>query len=149
MREAIRISIELLVLAVVVYVVATFGMVSRMGINSIDRYNTSKQFMQDHLELFEYNNKSVHGVDVVDALLKYARIYQFEVRIPTSVVNTYAVYRFNSQAEIDTGRGRELWSKSYIDQVILPEYLKQNFKSELIYDTSKSSILGVRFTLEG
>ena len=151
--SAIRISIDLMVTAVLVGVLATFAYCANTGYNIKLQDDSVLSLMQSRNLLHNFDNTTVNGYDIVDAITANARLYNFEI---VTTTGDYTISRanessFDSDADINTGNavggtyGLKLWSADHILNYVLVDDVWGQFQATLVKDETHNLITGVKF----
>ncbi len=144
---AYKIAIELIITSVVLGVVVAFTLVSNDMYSLKTRQDTTTVNMRNYAELYEYDDKVVTGSDIVDIVLLYSRVYDFNIETDHETIN------FNSVAERDidsyTGKpyGISLWSREVINRK-LGTFINSKFTSKINLDDTGTYVIGITFTKE-
>lgn len=140
-HEALRLGIDLVITATIISIIATFTFLSYSTYAIKNRQDSVRVNTETYSELYEYNNRAVSGSDVVDIIITYARVFDFEVDINGRIVT------FDGVSESKNNIGVKLWSKDNITRE-LGDSVNGKFKSELLKSSDGELILGLRFTKE-
>ena len=140
-----RMAMEIMLAGMVLWVIVLFTQVSKTTYITRENNRVLKINTEAYAQLYEYNSRSVTGSDVVDAIIMFARNYDFEV-----ILSGGDTLKFNLDEENSinwqTGEryGDSLWSKEVIAELMGTD-ITSNFQSEIIRDTSNTYIIGLKF----
>lgn len=143
--EVYKLAIDLILTATVLGIVISFAFVSHTAFSLKNQQDSTNINIQKYSELYEYDNKIVNGSDVVDIILLYTRVYDFEIKDGPNDKNPI---KFDRIAEEDTGLGLMLWERKNIVDTLGGD-IGSDFKSKINFDDTGTYVIGITFTKEG
>lgn len=146
LKQSIGIAINMLLVAAILSVVIIFTDSSREMYRTAVNEKEYQKTIEAYNELYMYDNKIVSGADIPMAMIKYARMYNFEIVSDTDI---YAlndgVYTINSSVQPDSGD--IIWTEEYIVNNILKNDIYEKYKSKFIIDNT-GMVSGLQFIKE-
>lgn len=146
--KAIKLSIDLVITALLVGVVVVFITFANAGYSSKMQYNSTVKLMESKNLMYDYDSRVVNGSDIVEVITANARIYDFKI------VTLLGEYNIAAEFESDTDAygepyGLRLWSENYIIEEVLGDAVFSKFSATLVKNKSQDLITGVKFVQEG
>lgn len=148
--SAIHLSIDLILTAIIISVIATFATVSYKAYNTKMRADSVVDYLELKGKFYNYDSKTVSGSDIISVIENNARMYKFEIKTNHG---TYVISTENERRVLGSDhkmRGKSIWSADYIKEILGKDVFDTKFKSELVYSDKNSEVMiGIKFTQEG
>ena len=103
--------------------------------------------MEDICNLYWYDNRIVTASDAVMAMMSYPMQYDFIIEFRAPDGNLIERREKTVANQLENGDYREYWSETSIREMV-KGYELANFKSEIITNASKQSVVGLLFTYQ-
>lgn len=136
--RSIEISTETIISSILIGVIALFGFLSYSLYGVRMEYVAAKDIMESKYNLYEYDNKLIHGYDIIDLVLKNARVYEYRV-----ILNNGRTYILNT--DMESIYGKSIWTGNYIKYSILGDSLNDSFISKVIRDSRNDVVKYIEF----
>lgn len=135
-KEYIKIIMDLLLVSLLLTVIVIFNTMSHSVANDMELQREAVNQIEEYSKVYPYDNKEVVGSDIAEAIIKFARYYNFEIVIDG--IN----YKIDSDTEKTLGS--KIWTEEYIVNSVLKSDVVSKFEATLIKD-NYGYISGIKF----
>ena len=124
-------TIDVILAAIIIAVILMLAIPSKEVYNISSTGTDYSNNIKEYKDLYMYDNTSIKGIDIVEAITKYSRIFKF------TIVVGGITHTIDYETEVATSNP-DIWSSDYIIKQVIPNSIDSIFKSEL--DIENSSI---------
>lgn len=135
-KEYIKIIMDLLLASLLLTVIVIFNTMSHSVANDMELQREAVHQIEEYSKVYPYDNKEVVGSDIAEAVIKFARYYNFEIVIDG------ITYKIDSDTEKTLGS--KIWTEEYIVNSVLQSDVVSKFEATLIKD-NYGHISGIKF----
>lgn len=135
-KEYIKIIMDLVLASLLLTVIVIFNTLSHSVANDMELQREAVQQIEEYNKVYPYDNKEVVGSDIIEAVVKFARYYNFEIVIGSTI------YKIDSNTE--KALGSKIWTEEYIVNSVLQSDVASKFQATLIKD-NYGYISGIKF----
>lgn len=145
--STIRISVELILTALIIAIIALFSVFGYQAYANKQIKNDQSSYMEDICNLYWYDDRIVTASDAVMAMMSYPMQYDFIIEFRAPDGNLIERRERTVANQLENGDYREYWSETSIREMV-KGYELANFKSEIITNARKQSVVGLLFTYQ-
>lgn len=135
-KKYIEITIDVILVSLILGVIIVLSVMSKSLMSDMILQRETVKYIEEYNKFYMYDDKIVNGSDVVDAVVKYARYYSFEIVIGSK---TYKI-----DLEEEKVKGSQIWTVDYLENVVLKDDIFSKFKATLVRDIY-GYISGIKF----
>lgn len=153
---SVRLSLELLICAVLVSIVSLCFALGYGLYEGREEDKEAQQLLQDKSKFYYYDDRSVTGDDAIELIMKYTRDYDYYFAIYDSngnLVQTFEMSKDDEKLKRDLPEPdkvtlQEYWSEASIRKT-LEGWEGQHFNASLIKGHGNSYVTGILFEYVG
>lgn len=135
-KKYIEITIDVILVSLILGVIIVLSVMSRSLMYDMVLQRETVKYIEEYNKFYMYDDKIVNGSDVVDAVVKYARYYSFEIVIGSQ---TYKI-----DLDEEKVKGSQIWTVDYLENVVLKDDIFSKFRATLVRDIY-GYISGIKF----
>lgn len=138
-KQYVYIMIAAMLMAIILTVGSVLGTASRNLLSYVTQEKVHQRNIALYNKLYMYDNKIVRGTDVVEAMLRYARNYNFIIQIDSTEHKFIGDKYYKNGSLVSIPTGVDIWSQEYIiNDVLNSKNITAEFNSYISEEKGKA-----------